>query len=43
MLQASNTDLLINPLVPKTHNSKCQNLPFSLEIKPVYKSKYPRH
>ena len=46
MLQAANTDLL-NPLVPKAHNSACQNitnffyflfslnLPFSLQVKPV--------
>ena len=24
-----------NPLVPKAHNSECQNLPFPLQIKPV--------
>ena len=34
MLQGANTDLL-NPLVPKAQNSKCQNLQFSLQIKPV--------
>ena len=32
MLQGANTDLF-NPLVPKTHNSECQNLPFPLQIK----------
>ena len=32
MLQAANTDL-INPLVvPKAHNSECQNLLFPLQI-----------
>ena len=31
MLQAANIDLL----VPKAHNSECQNLPFPLQIKPV--------
>ena len=30
MLQAANTDLF-NPLVPKAHNSECQNLLFSLK------------
>ena len=34
MLQGANTDLF-NPLVPKAHNSKCQNLRFPLQIKPV--------
>ena len=34
MLQAASADLL-NPLVPKAHNSECQNLPFPLQIKPV--------
>ena len=34
MLQAANTDLF-NPLVPKAHNSECQNLVFSLQIEPV--------
>ena len=34
MLQAANTDLF-NPIVPKDHNSKCQNLPFLLQTKPV--------
>ena len=34
MLQAANTDLF-NPLVPKAHNSKGQNLLFTLQIKPV--------
>ena len=34
MLQAANTDLF-NPLVPKAHNSECQNLQFLLQIKPV--------
>ena len=34
MLQAANTDLF-NPLVPKAHNSDCQNLLFPLQIKPV--------
>ena len=34
MLQAANTDL-INPLVPKAHNSECQNLLYPLQIKPV--------
>ena len=33
MLQAANTDLF-NPLVPKTHNSECQNLIFPLHINP---------
>ena len=30
MLQAAN---LFNPLVPKAHNSECQTLLFSLQIK----------
>ena len=34
MLQAANTDFY-NPLGPKVHNSECQNLLFSLQIKPV--------
>ena len=33
-LQAANTDLF-NPLIPKAHNSECQNLPFPLQIKAV--------
>ena len=34
MLQADNADLF-NPLVPKVHNSECQNLLFPLQIKPI--------
>ena len=34
MLKGANTDLF-NPLVPKSHNSKSQNLLFPLQIKPV--------
>ena len=34
MLQAANTDLF-NPLVPKAHNSECQNPPFPFQMKPV--------
>ena len=34
MLQAANTDLF-NPLLPKAHNSECQNIIFPFEIKPV--------
>ena len=34
MLQVDNNDL-INPLVPKAHNSECQNLQFPLQIKSV--------
>ena len=34
MLQAANMDLF-NPLVPKAHNGECQNVRFSLEIKPI--------
>ena len=34
MLQGANTDLF-NPLVPKVHNSECQNMLFPLRIKPV--------
>ena len=34
MLQGANTDLF-NPLVPKAHKSKCQNLLFPIQIKPV--------
>ena len=33
MLQAANTNLF-NPLVLKVHNSECQTLPFSVQIKP---------
>ena len=33
MLQAANTDIF-NPLVPKAHNSECQNL-FPLQMKPL--------
>ena len=32
MLQAANTDHF-NPLVPKSHNSECQNLPFLYKLK----------
>ena len=32
MLQAANVDLF-NLLVPKAHNSECQNLPFHLHSK----------
>ena len=34
MLQAANTDLF-NPLVPKARNSECQNILFTLQIKPI--------
>ena len=34
MLQVAITDRF-NPLVPKGHNSECQNLPFPLQIKAV--------
>ena len=34
MLQGANIDLF-NPLVPKAHNSDCQNILFPLQIKPV--------
>ena len=34
MLQGTNTDFF-NPLVPKAHNSECQNLQFPLWIKLV--------
>ena len=34
MLQAANNDLF-NPLVPKAHNSECQNILFPLQIKPL--------
>ena len=34
MLQAASTDCF-NPLVPKAHNTECQNLPFPLQMKPV--------
>ena len=34
MLQAANTDIF-NPLVPKPHNSECQDLLFPLPIKPL--------
>ena len=37
MLPAANTDLF-NPLVPKAHNSECQNLLSPLQIKPLVKS-----
>ena len=36
MLQTTNTDF--NQLVPKAHNSECQNLLFSLQIKLVHVS-----
>ena len=32
MLQAANTDLF-NPLVPRAHNSECQNQSFPLQTK----------
>ena len=38
MLQGASTDLF-NPLVPKGHNSECQNLLIPLQIKPVNVSK----
>ena len=34
MLQAASADLF-NPIVPKAHNSGCQNLLSPLQIKPV--------
>ena len=34
MLQSATNDLF-NPLVPKAHNSECQNLLFPLQIKSV--------
>ena len=34
MFQGANSDLF-NPLVPKPHNSECQNLLPPLQIKPV--------
>ena len=34
MLKGANTDLF-NPLVPKAHNSECQNLLFPLQINPT--------
>ena len=34
MLPAANTDLF-NPLVPKAHNSKCQNILILLQLKSV--------
>ena len=34
MLQAANTDIF-NPLVPKAHNTECENLHLPLQIKPV--------
>ena len=34
MLQATNTDRF-NLLVPRAHNSECQNLAFPLQFKPV--------
>ena len=37
MLQGANTDLF-NPLVPKAHNSECQNLLFLLQINAVNES-----
>ena len=39
ILQTANTDL-VNPLVPKAHNGECQNLLFSLQIRPA---KVKRH
>ena len=33
VLQPANTDLF-NPLVPKAHNKKCQNIIFLLQTKP---------
>ena len=33
MLQSASSDLF-NPLVPKAHNSECQNILFHLQIKP---------
>ena len=34
MWQAANTDIF-NPLVPKAHNSDCQNILFHLQITPL--------
>ena len=34
ILQATNTEVF-DPLVPKAHNSECENILFSLQIKPV--------
>ena len=34
MLQSAKTDLF-NPLVPKAHNSECQNLIFLIQTKPI--------
>ena len=34
MLQADKT-YIFNPLVPKAHNSECQNPLFHLQVKPV--------
>ena len=34
MLQAAITDLF-NPLAPKAHNIKCQNILFPVQIKPL--------
>ena len=34
MLQGANSDLF-NPLIPKAHNSECQNQPFPVRIKAV--------
>ena len=39
MLQGANTDPF-NPLIPKVHNSECQNLLYPLQIKPVKASFY---
>ena len=33
--QPTLTFVSCNPLVPKTHNSECQNQIFALQIKPV--------
>ena len=34
LLQLANIDRF-NPIVPKAHNSECQNLPFHFQIKPL--------
>ena len=34
MLPTANTELF-NPILPKAHNSECQNLLFLLQIKPL--------
>ena len=34
MIKGAGTDLF-NQLVPKAHNSECQNILFSVQIKPV--------